>query len=249
VRKRNRNDVTIDNGSGLASVVARHPREFVGGLMAAIAVVSISTNALFMQKGPHPAPIFATRPIQQQQTTIAPPQPVLAPPPAQSLAQPGLAQSSLAPEPQAQNREQLVANIQRELGRRGFYDGAVDGIWGAKTDAATRDFIQTAGVRLNPEPGDLLLRAILSSGAKVRPAEPVRNDPIAELIAPSKRVLAIQRALSDFGYGQIKPTGQYDPETRTAIEKFERDHRLPVTGQISDRVVRELAAMTGRLLE
>jgi peptidoglycan hydrolase-like protein with peptidoglycan-binding domain len=249
VRKRNRKDVTIGNGGGLASAVARHPREFVGGLMAAIAVVSISTNALFMQKGPHPAPIFATRPIQQQQSTIAPPQPVLAPPPAQSLAQPGLAPSSLAAEPQALNREQLVSNIQRELGRRGFYDGVVDGIWGAKTDAATRDFIQTAGVRLNPEPGDLLLRAILSSGAKGRPAEPVRNDPIAELIAPSKRVLAIQRALSDFGYGQIKPTGQYDPETRTAIEKFERDHRLPVTGQISDRVVLELAAMTGRLLE
>jgi peptidoglycan hydrolase-like protein with peptidoglycan-binding domain len=209
--------------------------------MATVAVVSISTNALFLQKGPHPAPIFATRPIQQQQTTIAPPQPVVAQPPVQS---------SLAPEPLALNREQLVANIQRELGRRGFYDGAVDGIWGAKTDAATRDFIQTAGVRINPEPGDLLLKAILSSGAKVnRPAEPVRNDPIAELIAPSKRVLAIQRALSDFGYGQIKPTGQYDPDTRTAIEKFERDHRLPVTGQISDRVVRELAAMTGRLLE
>jgi peptidoglycan hydrolase-like protein with peptidoglycan-binding domain len=78
---------------------------------------------------------------------------------------------------------------------------------------------------------------------------PVRNDPIADLIAPTKRVLAIQRALSDFGYGQIKPTGAYDPETRVAIEKFERDHKLPVTGQISDRFVRELAAMTGRPLE
>jgi peptidoglycan hydrolase-like protein with peptidoglycan-binding domain len=213
-------------------------------------VVSISTNALFLQKGPHPAPIFATRPLLQPQTTVAPPQPVFAQPPAQSSAQSSLSQSSLAPELPPLNREQLVANIQRELGRRGFYDGVVDGIWGARTDAATRDFIQTAGVRINPEPGDLLLRAILSSGAKVsRPAEPVRNDPIAKLIAPSKRVLAIQRALSDFGYGQIKPTGQYDPETKVAIEKFERDHRLPVTGQISDRVVRELAAMTGRLLE
>jgi peptidoglycan hydrolase-like protein with peptidoglycan-binding domain len=177
---------------------------------------------------------------------LPPPRPAIA----QPTAQPNLSQSNLAPEPPALNREQLVANIQRELGRRGFYDGTVDGIWGAKTDAATRDFIQAAGVRINPEPGDLLLRAILSSGAKVnRPAEPVRNDPIAELIAPSKRVLAIQRALSDFGYGQIRPTGQYDPDTRTAIEKFERDHRLPVTGQISDRVVRELASMTGRLLE
>ncbi len=77
----------------------------------------------------------------------------------------------------------------------------------------------------------------------------MRNDPIAELIAPSKRVLAIQRALADFGYGQIKPSGIYDADTRAAIEKFERDRRLPVTGEISDRFVRELAAMTGRPLE
>ena len=85
-----------------------------------------------------------------------------------------------------------------------------------------------------------------------RPAAPApvrANDPIAELIAPSKRVLAIQRALAEFGYGQIAPSGVYDPETRAAIEKFERDHRLPVTGQISERFVRELSAMTGRPLE
>lgn len=248
MRKRIRNEAVIESGGAgrLAAAIGRHPREFVGGLMATVAVMSISTNALFLQKGPHPAPIFATRPMQQQQVVVPPQRPVTGP----AMAQPVPAQTSVTAEPVALNREQLVSNIQRELGRRGFYDGAVDGIWGGKTDAATRDFIQAAGVRLNPEPGDLLLRAILSSGAKAnRPAEPVRNDPIAELIAPSKRVLAIQRALSDFGYGQIRPTGQYDPDTRTAIEKFERDHRLPVTGQISDRVVRELAAMTGRLLE
>ena len=69
------------------------------------------------------------------------------------------------------------------------------------------------------------------------------------MIAPSKRVMAIQRALSDFGYGQIKPSGQFDPATKAAIEKFERDRKLPVTGQISDRLVRDLAATTGRPLE
>ena len=75
------------------------------------------------------------------------------------------------------------------------------------------------------------------------------NDPIAALIAPSQRVAGDSARASDFGYGQIKPTGIYDPDTRTAIEKFERDHRLPITGQISDRFVRELAGMTGRPLE
>ncbi len=212
-------------------------------------MVSISTNALFLQKGPHPAPIFATRPAVQPQATVVPPQSqpvavqaVVAP---TTMAPATSALDSLAP-----TREQYIVNIQRELNRRGFYDGAADGIWGGKTDYAVRDFIQSTGVRLNPEPGELLLRAILSSGAKVnKSTAPVRNDPIADLIAPSQRVLAIQRALSDFGYGQIKPTGQYDPETKAAIEKFERDRRLPVTGQLSDRFVRELAAMTGRPLE
>jgi Putative peptidoglycan binding domain len=80
-------------------------------------------------------------------------------------------------------------------------------------------------------------------------AAPVRQDPIAELIAPSKRVLAVQRALSDYGYGQIKPTGILDSETQAAIEKFERARKLPVTGQASERVAKELAAVAGRPLD
>ena len=39
-----------------------------------------------------------------------------------------------------------------------------------------------------------------------------------------------------------------DPET-AAIEKFKHEHRLPITGQASDLIMRELAAMTGRPLE
>jgi len=243
VRSRKRRDEIVHSGGAgrLAAAIGQHPREFVGIVMASIAVFAIFTNALFLQKGPHPAPIFAPRPLLK----VEPP-PV--PPPAARLP---ATQSNIAIDTGAQTREQLISNIQRELVRRGYYDGAIDGIWGAKTDAATRDFVQATGVKINPEAGDLLLRAILSSGAKAQSnrAEAARNDPIAELIAPTKRVLAIQRALADFGYGQIKPSGVYDPDTRTAIEKFERDRRLPITGQISDRFVRELAAMTGRPLE
>ncbi|HEY0223964.1 MAG TPA: peptidoglycan-binding domain-containing protein [Pseudolabrys sp.] len=209
--------------------------------MAAIAVFAISFNALFMQNGPHPAPIFATLPSPAVEAPVAPPRPVLA-------------QPLSVPEPTPQSRMRLISDIQRELGRRGYYDGAADGIWGGKTDAAARDFAQATGMKVNPEASDSLLRAILASGGKAQsgrpvPPGPVRNDPIAELISPEKRVLAIQRALADFGYGQIKPSGNFDADTKAAIEKFERDRRLPVTGEISDRFVRELAAMTGRPLE
>jgi peptidoglycan hydrolase-like protein with peptidoglycan-binding domain len=240
VRKRSYRADTIESHTAgrLAAAIGRHPREFVGVVMATAAMFAICINALFLQKGPHPAPIFVTRPLLKQEAPVAAPRTAAAP-------------SSLASDP-AQGRAQLISDIQRELNRKGFYDGTVDGIWGAKTDAATRDFLQAAGLKINPEVGDGLLRVIVASRIQNNRAaapEPARNDPIAELIAPTKRVLAIQRALSDFGYGQIKPTGNYDADTRTAIEKFERDRRLPVTGQISDRFVRELAAMTGRPLE
>jgi peptidoglycan hydrolase-like protein with peptidoglycan-binding domain len=62
-------------------------------------------------------------------------------------------------------------------------------------------------------------------------------------------VIAIQRALAEFGYGQIKPTGFYDDDTRAAIENFQRDHKMPVDGHPSDRFARELVTMTGRALD
>jgi Putative peptidoglycan binding domain len=76
-----------------------------------------------------------------------------------------------------------------------------------------------------------------------------RIDAIAELIGPSPRIMAVQRALSDYGYGQIKPSGILDRATSAAIEKFERQHKLPVTGRVSDHLVRDLAAMTGHPIE
>jgi len=81
------------------------------------------------------------------------------------------------------------------------------------------------------------------------PAAARREDPIADLIGPSPRIAAVQRALSDYGYGQIKLSGILDDATSAAIEKFERERRLPVTGEVSDRLMRELAVMVGHPLQ
>ena len=83
-----------------------------------------------------------------------------------------------------------------------------------------------------------------------QPVSVRRDDPIADLIAPqpSPRVTAVQRALSEYGYGQIKPTGVLDEATSTAIQKFEHEHKLPVTGRISERLVTQLTALVGHPL-
>lgn len=220
----------------LAAAIMDHPREFVGIVMAAAAAVAIFVNALFLQRGPHPAPIFAASPPAAHRPAVT-----LRP-------QADLGQAT--PDAAAPSRGEVVTGIQRELAARGFYDGAVDGIWGSKTDSAVHDFALAAGLNIGPEASAGLLRTIVASPVRRNAAPaPARNDPIAQLLAPSKRILAVQSALSDFGYGQLKPSGVLDADTRAAIEKFERDRRMPVTGQLTDGVVREIAAVTGRLLE
>jgi hypothetical protein len=76
-----------------------------------------------------------------------------------------------------------------------------------------------------------------------------RSDPVGDLIVASRRVAAIQRALTDYGYGQLKPTGTIGSDTQAAIQKFERDRKMPITGQMSDRLVRELSTVTGRAID
>jgi peptidoglycan hydrolase-like protein with peptidoglycan-binding domain len=67
--------------------------------------------------------------------------------------------------------------------------------------------------------------------------------------AGARRVAAVQRALTEYGYGQLKPTGTIGTDTQAAIQKFERERRMPVTGQVSDRLVRELGTMIGHPIE
>jgi hypothetical protein len=168
-----------------AGIIGRNPRETVGLIAASAAILMIFVNALFLQPGPHPAPIFASR----LPGRIAATAPVPFPPPAPV--------SDMTPWP----RSPAVSETQH-----------------AK-----------AAVKAVPEPS--------------------HTDPIAQLLGPSKQVLAVQRVLTAYGYGQIRPTGMIGPETQDAIKKFERSRKMPVTGTISDQLVRSLADMSGQPLD
>jgi peptidoglycan hydrolase-like protein with peptidoglycan-binding domain len=229
-------------------------------LVGVSVTIAILINVLFLQAGPHPAPMFKAAPIAakpatkvtQSVSSVPRPRPVEATP----VPVPVPVKASLSPPPRTPG--EIINDIQRELARRGYYDGPIDGLYGPRTDSSIRDFEQTSGLKPSTEPSEALLQAIVRSPVKLpkatasvaaRPPMPLRNDVAVERSAPSRRVIALQRALAEYGYGQIRPSGILDAETQAAIEKFERERRLPVTGKPSDRVVRELAAMTGRQLE
>ena len=80
----------------------------------------------------------------------------------------------------------------------------------------------------------------------MRPPAPI---PAPVQITGSRRVAAVQRALSESGYGQLKATGTIGADTQAAVQKFERERKMPVTGQISDRLVRELGTMIGHPID
>ena len=131
---------------------------------------TIFVNALFLQQGPHPSPIFAARPLLHREEAASAPR--IQARAAQCRRRPG-----------ARRARQLIADIQRELTRHGFYDGPADGIWGAKTDAAAREFVQAAGLKINPEASEALLRAITASNAK--PASRRRGAGAATIRSPN----------------------------------------------------------------
>jgi peptidoglycan hydrolase-like protein with peptidoglycan-binding domain len=111
-----------------------------------------------------------------------------------------------------------------------------------------------------PKPADSLANLVKSAGAPpappsmvARPPAPIpastRNEAPANPAIAARRVATVQRALTEYGYGQLKPTGTVGTDTQAAIQKFERERKMPVTGQMSDRLVRELAAVIGRPIE
>ena len=112
-------------------------RDAVGLVVAVFTVTAILINALFLQTGPHPAPIFKSAGLEPTPPTLS-----------------------------SRTLGDITMDIQRELARRGFYDGSVNGLYGPKTHAAIRDFEHAAGLKPSIQPNEALLQAILRFPAK-----------------------------------------------------------------------------------
>lgn len=203
-------------------VLLRSPKDTLAGALALTAVLAIAINAMFLQAGRHPSPLFGTtvplpKPVSSApaaQQAVALPAPAAIPAPV--VAAPASIPSSPMPRPRPAEAEIKPGDPLGNLVR-------------ATSGPAT----QSANVVRPPA-------AIPAAAA------PVRGDPLANLIVSSQRVAAVQRALTDYGYGQIKATGTVGADTQAAIQKFERERKMPVTGQMSERLVRELGQATGR---
>jgi hypothetical protein len=202
--------IEADAGRGLAMRILLHsPKDMVAGALAFAAVAAIIANALFLQAGHHPSPMFGS-PVALPAASLAPASPLPRPRPVDIAMRPADAPPAEAKTVEPKSVDPL-ANLVK----------------------ATSAPAATASIPRPPSP------VPVSSRSEAPPAS----------AQGLRRVAAVQRALTEYGYGQLKPTGTVGSDTQAAIQKFERARKIPVTGQMSDRLVRELVATIGHPID
>ena len=189
------------------------PGDVVGFLVVVGAASYISLNALGYQIGRHPAPIFLK--VAPRVTADRPPVRRIE----TAKAEAGQAVKAATPKAEAAK----VETVRTET----------DKAEAPKPDAPKAEAPRIALIQPAPRPvsretiGDIIREGETTSSVtpKVDPA-----------------VAKAQRALVKLGYGPLKADGVLGTGTRAAIERFERDRKLPVKGEPTGRTLRELAA-------
>ncbi len=179
------------------------PKDMIAGVLALAVIFAIIGNALLMQAGRHPAPIFGAV------TTL----PAAVSVPAGPLPRPRPVEAD-TPLPETRPADLRTADPLTNL-------------------VKTTSTVPATSANIPRPPM----------------AVPVSTRVDSVPASSSHRVAAVQRALAEYGYAQLKPTGVVGPDTQAAIQKFEKARKLPVTGQVSDRLVRELASTIGHSIE
>src|SRR5215813_15046903 len=196
-RRRGAKAVAGEDERGLLMRILLHsPKDMVAGLLAAAAVSAIVANALFLQAGRHPSPMFGT--------TAPPAQPLPRPRPAEAAA---IRSIELTPadvkaadtraEPKYEAKGEPKPDVMSNLV--------------VKTTAPTAPPVATPPAAAPP-------------AAVMRPPAPV---PVATPhTAAGRKIAAVQRTLTDYGYGQLKPTGLIGADTQAAIRSEEHTSEL-----------------------
>jgi peptidoglycan hydrolase-like protein with peptidoglycan-binding domain len=129
----------------LLFVLGWTPRDAVAFVLGTAAVVAIVVNVLFMQLGSHPAPLWMPAKVEKATQSAAKPAQFEPLPRVDTVPAP-VTPKLLVPHALRTPKE-IITDIQRELARRGYYDGRVDGLYGPRTDGAIRDFEQATGLK------------------------------------------------------------------------------------------------------
>lgn len=214
---------------------------------------AVVANALLMQSGKHPAPMFRSVNSASAEFPMPPQRPGGNPavknaafsPAPMNASKPAPIERVAAVPAAGEPGEALLLEIQRELAKRGYYKGDPDGKTGPRTTQAIRDFQFAQRVAVDGRASEALLQSVLTTKVTMK-------DELLDLVRktsqpepPKGPVMDIQRALNKAGYGPLEEDGHLGPSTRQALARFEADKKLPPRGEPKGPVLQLLASATG----
>jgi N-acetylmuramoyl-L-alanine amidase len=140
-----------------------------------------------------------------------------APSPAPSVAAAPSPLPPAQPQPSAE-----VRRAQERLQALGYYNGPIDGLWGAETASAVERFQRERGMEVSG-------RLNGATQAALRAPPPAANVDIANPTA----VRAVQNRLRQLGFYSGPADGVWGGSTQVALERFQRSRGLESTGQLT----------------
>ena len=114
-----------------------------------------------------------------------------------------------------------VRNAQTNLQARGYYPGAIDGLFGPQMDTAVKWYQSVRG---------------LAADGIVGPRTWARLDPpTVKSGSTGQAVTMLQQLLTDYGYLSGAIDGQFGPNTESAVKAFQTDFHLAADGIVGPR--------------
>jgi Putative peptidoglycan binding domain len=121
---------------------------------------------------------------------------------------------------------------------------AVSAVQKLPTERPSQDSSQAHASIVPGTPHDQISEMLQATAPPSSPPPSKPNAPAPKPHAPSKAVLNAQRALVRLGF-VLKANGVAGVSTRKAVARYERDHGLPVSGELTPALMRRLSAEAG----
>ena len=168
--------------------------------------------------------------------------------------------------PQTAMSSDMIRDIQRSLGAKGYAVGAVDGVYGEGTQSALQHFQRDQNLRASGQIDSQTLAALGLTGQTTATAAPAPASNQSQYTPAMRRggqtsmseaapariasagkqkvspdmVRDIQQGLQDRGYKIGRVDGIWGRHTRLALLKFQKDQKLSATGRIDERTLAAL---------
>ncbi|MHA7772156.1 peptidoglycan-binding domain-containing protein [Roseibium sp. M-1] len=216
-----------------------------GTVVMGLTACLIVANAVGLQPGRHPAPLFTTR---DRPETTQMPEP-----------------DGRRPDLQIQEISTLVLDLQISLRKIGLYEGPLDGLNGPATERAIRAYERHASLPETGEATEALLALVTMQGdapleaassVPLPRAKPGTSGTVSRSVDEASaidvdtdpKLMKVQQVLADLGYGPLKADGLMGANTTAAIRRFEFDRGLPMTGELGPKVIERLEMVSGHKL-